>query len=125
MHVRANKVRRHELVLNKTIKVGAPEDPYCQHFRVRRNSAAQIFQRLRAEEAYTGGISILTDYVRRVRPVRAPAFLTLVFAPGGLGPGFLPPKLLVISETLLHDTLRDCNFEGRRISHIPSKTDFD
>ena len=45
-------------------------------------SAAQIFQRLRAEQAYTGGISILTDYVRRVRPVRAPAFLTLVFAPG-------------------------------------------
>jgi DDE superfamily endonuclease len=45
-------------------------------------SATQIFQRLRAEEAYTGGISILTDYVRRVRPVRAPAFLTLVFAPG-------------------------------------------
>jgi len=45
-------------------------------------SATQIFQRLRAEEAYTGGISILTDYVRRVRPVRAPAFLTLAFAPG-------------------------------------------
>jgi hypothetical protein len=45
-------------------------------------SATQIFQRLRAEQAYTGGISILTDYVRRVRPVRAPAFLTLAFAPG-------------------------------------------
>jgi hypothetical protein len=40
------------------------------------------FNRLRAEQAYSGGISILTDYVRRVRPVRAPAFLTLVFAPG-------------------------------------------
>src|SRR5437899_13079151 len=26
-------------------------------------SATQIFQRLRAEQAYTGGISILTDYV--------------------------------------------------------------
>jgi len=37
---------------------------------------------LRAETAYTGGISILTDYVRTVRPVRAPAFLTLAFAPG-------------------------------------------
>ena len=45
-------------------------------------TATQIFQRLRAEAAYTGGISILTDYVRRVRPVRAPAFLTLAFAPG-------------------------------------------
>jgi transposase len=45
-------------------------------------TATQIFQRLRAEAAYPGGISILTDYVRRVRPVRAPAFLTLAFAPG-------------------------------------------
>jgi transposase len=45
-------------------------------------TATQIFQRLRAEAAYTGGISILTDYVRTVRPVRAPAFLTLAFAPG-------------------------------------------
>jgi transposase len=45
-------------------------------------SATQIFQRLRAEEAYTGGLSILKEYVQRVRPVRAPAFLTLAFAPG-------------------------------------------
>src|SRR5208283_812106 len=79
----------------------ARQKTYCQHLRARRKSkldplqafiqrwleqhpysAAQVFQRLRAEEAYSGGISILTDYVRRVRPVRAPAFLTLVFAPG-------------------------------------------
>src|SRR6266436_8284709 len=45
-------------------------------------TATQIFQRLRAEEGYTGGFSILKDYVRTVRRVRAPAFLTLVFAPG-------------------------------------------
>ena len=45
-------------------------------------SATQIFQRLRAEHAYGGGMSILKDYVRKVRPVRAPAFLTLSFAPG-------------------------------------------
>ena len=45
-------------------------------------SATQIFQRLRAEHAYGGGMSILKDYVRKVRPVRAPAFLTLCFAPG-------------------------------------------
>jgi transposase len=78
----------------------ARQKTYCQHLRARRKSkldpykpiiqrwlgqhpysAAQIFQRLRAEQACSGGISILTDYVRRVRPVRAPAFLTLVFAP--------------------------------------------
>ena len=45
-------------------------------------SAQQIFQRLRAEEGYTGGITILTDYVRTIRRVQAPAFLTLSFAPG-------------------------------------------
>ena len=45
-------------------------------------TATQIFQRLRAEGAYSGGFTILTDYLRIVRPVRAPAFLTLTFAPG-------------------------------------------
>ncbi|MBS0657755.1 MAG: helix-turn-helix transcriptional regulator [Verrucomicrobia bacterium] len=44
-------------------------------------SVAQLFTRLRADEAYAGGLSILKDYVRRVRPVRAAAFLTLAFAP--------------------------------------------
>lgn len=44
-------------------------------------SAVQIFQRLR-EQGYDGGISILRDYLRGVRPRRAPAFLTLAFAPG-------------------------------------------
>jgi transposase len=45
-------------------------------------TARQIFQRLRAEEGYSGGITILTDYVRTIRRVQAPAFLTLAFAPG-------------------------------------------
>jgi hypothetical protein len=40
-------------------------------------TATQIFQRLRAEEGYTGGFTILKDYVRTVRRMRAPAFLTL------------------------------------------------
>ena len=44
-------------------------------------SAVQIFQRLR-EDGYHGGISILKDYLATVRPRRAPAFLTLAFAPG-------------------------------------------
>ncbi|MCI0733509.1 MAG: hypothetical protein L0Y38_06770, partial [Methylococcaceae bacterium] len=44
-------------------------------------SATQVFQRLR-EEAHTGGFSILKDYVRKVRPVRKPAFLTPSFEPG-------------------------------------------
>jgi transposase len=44
-------------------------------------TAAQIFLRLR-DSGYTGGITIVKDYVRQVRPRRAPAFLTLAFAPG-------------------------------------------
>lgn len=45
-------------------------------------SATQIYQRLRADEGYTGGFSIVKDYVKTVRPVRHPAFLSLAFAPG-------------------------------------------
>ena len=44
-------------------------------------SAQQIFQRLR-EEGFEGGVTIVKDYVQRIRPRRAPAFLTLTFAPG-------------------------------------------
>jgi transposase len=44
-------------------------------------SAQQIFQRLQ-EVGFDGGITIVKDYVRTVRPRRAPAFLTLTFAPG-------------------------------------------
>ncbi|HXW31400.1 MAG TPA: IS21 family transposase [Xanthobacteraceae bacterium] len=44
-------------------------------------SAQQIFQRLR-EEGYHGGISIVRDYVRRIRPPRQPVYLKLHFAPG-------------------------------------------
>ena len=44
-------------------------------------SATQIFQRIR-EDGYMGGVSILKEFVLKVRPRRAPAFLTLAFAPG-------------------------------------------
>jgi len=44
-------------------------------------TAAQIFLRLR-EGGYPGGITIVKDYVRQIRPPRTPAFLTLSFAPG-------------------------------------------
>jgi transposase len=48
-------------------------------------SAQQIFQRLR-EEGFDGGYSIVKEYVRKVRPRRPPAFLTLSFAPGECAP---------------------------------------
>ena len=44
-------------------------------------SAQQIYQRL-AEAGYGGGITIVKDYVHRIRPRRQPAFLKLDFQPG-------------------------------------------
>lgn len=44
-------------------------------------SAAQLLSRLR-EQQYDGGYTILKDYIRRVRPPRRPAYLTLHFEPG-------------------------------------------
>lgn len=44
-------------------------------------SAVQITQRLR-ECGYTGGITVVRDYVRRIRPRAREAFLKLAFAPG-------------------------------------------
>lgn len=44
-------------------------------------SAQQIYQRL-TEAGYGGGITIVKDYVHRIRPRRQPAFLKLDFQPG-------------------------------------------
>ena len=44
-------------------------------------STQQIFQRLR-EQGFAGGLTVVKDYVRRVRPPRREAFLKLSFAPG-------------------------------------------
>jgi transposase len=60
-------------------------DPYKAQIRqwleAHPYSAQQVFQRLR-EGGYDGGLTIVKDYVSLVRPRRAPAFLTLTFAPG-------------------------------------------
>ena len=44
-------------------------------------SAMQVWYKLK-EQGYDGGYSIVKDYVRRIRPNRTEAFLTLKFAPG-------------------------------------------
>ena len=44
-------------------------------------TARQILHRIR-EDGYTGGYSVLKEWVRTIRPPRKEAFLTLVFAPG-------------------------------------------
>lgn len=60
-------------------------DPYksqiVQWLETHPFSAQQIFQRLR-EDGFEGGYTLVKDYVRQIRPRRAPAFLTLAFAPG-------------------------------------------
>jgi len=43
-------------------------------------SAAQVFQRIQ-EQGFHGGYSTVKRFVRKVRPPRSPAFLTLSFAP--------------------------------------------
>jgi len=45
-------------------------------------TARQVFQMLRADHGFTGGYTVVKDYVRLARPVRPAAFLTLAFAPG-------------------------------------------
>lgn len=44
-------------------------------------SATQLFLKIK-EEGFKGGYTIVKDYVRKIRPRRQPAFLTLRFAPG-------------------------------------------
>ena len=44
-------------------------------------SAMQIHQRI-CQQGFTGGYTIVKDYVRKVRPPKVRAFLTLSFAPG-------------------------------------------
>ena len=44
-------------------------------------SAQQIFQQI-TEQGFTGGCTIVKDYVRKVRPRQQKAYLKLVFAPG-------------------------------------------
>lgn len=44
-------------------------------------SAQQIFQRIR-EDGYCGGISIVRDYVHRIRPPQRPVYLKLQFSAG-------------------------------------------
>ena len=47
-------------------------------------SSVQVMQKIQ-EAGYTGGYTILKDYVRWVRPPSKPAFLMLSFDPGECG----------------------------------------
>lgn len=47
-----------------------------------RHTAKRIFERLRDEHGFTGGITIVTDYVREARQRRAEKFVPLAHPPG-------------------------------------------
>jgi transposase len=66
----------------RTSKLDPHKPTIRRWLEAHRYSAQQVFQRLREEAGYRGGISIVKDYVRQVRPPRTPAFLTLSFGPG-------------------------------------------
>ena len=44
-------------------------------------TAQQVYQRIQ-EDGYTGGYTVVKKFVRKIRPIRKKAFLTLAFAPG-------------------------------------------
>ncbi len=85
---------------DRTVKKWLDQERFCQRKKADRKSkldlfkeeitrllnnhpysAVQIFQQLK-EQGFSGGYTIVKDYVRRVRPIRKPTFLKLSFAPG-------------------------------------------
>jgi transposase len=65
----------------KSSKLDPFKDSIVRLLEAHPYTAVQILQRIR-EEGYDGAYTIVKDYVRKVRPRRAPAFLKLAFAPG-------------------------------------------
>ena len=63
-------------------------DPFKNHIlqMLEKHSytAQQIYQRIK-EDGFEGRITIVEDYVRKIRPPKIKAYLKLAFAPGGLG----------------------------------------
>ena len=69
----------------KPVQCGSKLDPFkadiVRMLETHPYSAAQVLQRIR-EDGFDGGYTIVKEYVRRVRPRRKKAYLTLSFAPG-------------------------------------------
>jgi transposase len=62
-------------------KLDSYKDDIVRQLERHPYSAQQLFQQI-SEAGYTGSYSLVKQYVHRVRPKRAPAFLTLSFEPG-------------------------------------------
>jgi len=65
----------------RTSKLDPFKDEILRLLEKHPYTGIQIFQRLR-ENGFDGGITIVQDYVAKIRPSRTPPFLKLVFAPG-------------------------------------------
>ncbi len=57
------------------------KDAIVRRLEAHPYTAAQLFHQMK-EQGYEGGYTILREYVHKIRPRRALAFLTLSFAPG-------------------------------------------
>jgi len=65
----------------KSSKLDAFKDDILRMLEAHPYSAVQVLQRIR-DDGFDGGYSIVKEYVRKVRPRRKRAYLTLSFAPG-------------------------------------------
>jgi transposase len=72
---------RPRIAVPRPSKLDPFKDSIIRMLETHPYTAAQILHKLR-EEGFDGGYTILTDYVRNIRPRRTPAFLKLAFAPG-------------------------------------------
>lgn len=80
-YARRENYHRRGLGRRRTSKLDAFKATLTRLLERHPYSTTQLYEFLR-QEGYEGGLSILKDYVRRVRPVRHPAYLTLAFEPG-------------------------------------------
>jgi transposase len=67
--------------IRRTSKLDPFKRDICRMLEAHPYSAMQIYQRI-SQQGFAGGYTIVKDYVRKVRPPRVRAFLTLAFAPG-------------------------------------------
>ncbi len=67
--------------VQRSSKLDPFKDDIIGMLETHRYSAIQVLQRIR-EDGFDGGYTIVKEYVRKVRPKRKKAYLTLSFAPG-------------------------------------------
>jgi transposase len=65
----------------RTSKLDPFKDDILRMLEKHRYTGRQVFQQIK-ENGYEGGFTVVTDYVRKIRPARTTPFLKLVFAPG-------------------------------------------